>query len=361
MTRHALFLLGILGLIGLPFIASAGHIRSRELSGVLTSTSETSTCRCEYPGEELYDADGAVISTSITGDLVASTSYAMDGETIVLPSTHDACSELWFVCPGVNFTGTPWSYECPSENENGSRRLDTGSTRVYYTQEAESINDLPEEIHSLIDEDGSESLYYVVLPNTTDFCLNGGTSILSGEDPDYGCKAETLSFNKAGDRRPLPSGSSVGGEWFRTLGLKISASSDGGVDNIQPIIVDLSSQLSSSTIPSDVYKALGSHSELSNVLVPLRLEGLEGDVNDHGMLTFTFSKDTTVNSITVLNASDYSKLFIIQADGTRTIKQLDSVGNGMKQTITLEKEKVVRLSVVFKSIGAVTGMDLCFT
>lgn len=185
-------------------------------------------CRCEYPGEGIYDA-----SEPVTGD------YVTKGEYLVLPGTHEGCRDLWFVCPGVEFQGvTPWQYECSTVESltGGVRKLrelqtdhgylrhkddkDQPKDRAFYTTDGVNQNPFPAEFHQLVD--GKKQEYYAVLPSDNEFCGSGGTRIRSGETPTGGCASKILSFTKAGDRRPLPAGTFVSNEWFPNLGVKIT-------------------------------------------------------------------------------------------------------------------------------------------
>ena len=194
------------------------------LSNPTEEEAESFPCRCEYPGEGIYDADEPE-----TGD------YITKGKYLVLPGTHEGCQDLWFVCPGVDSLGlTPWGYECSSNA--GVRKLrelqaDHGNLRhndhdaqtndrAFYTADGVNQNPFPEEFHHLVDEKKQE--HYTVLPSDNEFCSNGGTRIRSGETPTEGCAAKILSFTKAGDRRPLPAGTFVSNEWFPNLGVKIT-------------------------------------------------------------------------------------------------------------------------------------------
>lgn len=297
------------------------------------------------------------------------------GGTLVFPSSHPACVDLWFVCPGIDVLdgATPWTYECPSDEQNGVRRRrnsavdstrlrhlenrDHQNERPYYTKEGAADNQFPAEFHQLVDESGKKE-FYAVLPEDSKFCVDGGTRIRSGETPEVGCAEKVLSFGKAGDRRPLPGGTSVSNEWFLNLGVKITASSDGGPNNMYPIIFDTTSP-DSNGVEHEKAAQLSLHDELGNVLVPLRLKGVDGPANDYGILNFDFYKKTTVNYITLLNVDDLSKIFVTQGDGTRSIYALESVGQGGVQTMELGLENVVKLTIVFKTFAAVVSMDLC--
>lgn len=188
-------------------------------------------CRCEYPGEGVYEG---VDEVDVQGY------YITVGESVVFPSTHEACVDLWFVCPGVELNdGEPWSYECPSEEDaEGARRRQLGALREHgnlrhllehrqgnvdsplYSEEGVATNPFPEEFHRLVD--GPARDYYALLPSYNEFCVSGGSRIRSGETPLGNCASKILSFSKAGDRRPLPGGTSVANEWFPNLGVKIS-------------------------------------------------------------------------------------------------------------------------------------------
>ena len=296
------------------------------------------------------------------------------GGTLVFPSYYSACVDLWFVCPGNEFVdAAPWTYQCPSNNQNGARRrtsatnaeendtfrrnLGTGSQqqRPYYTKESAGKNSFPQHFHHLID---SSKQFYTLLPSDSKFCLNGGTIIHSGDTPLKDCASRTLLFEKAGNRRPLPGGTSVANEWFPNLGIKISASSDGGPDNMHPIIFDMASPNSNGVDP---YKAslLGSHDELGNVLVPLRQAGVNGPPDDYGILNFDFYYKTLLNYVSVLNADSSSNLTVTQANGTVSVYGMQSAGSGAVQMLQLDMENVVRLSVSFKTFAAVVSLDMC--
>lgn len=319
-------------------------------------------CRCEFPGEHLYESPIADSDPYIT----------VEG-TLVFPSSHAACADLWFVCPGVEFAGaTPWTYECPSDERDGVRRRtasldrlrarylnhrDGQDERPYYSKDGVTQNQFPDEFHHLVDKSSSKE-FYALLPKDHQFCVDGGSRIRSGETPPGECTTKLLSFGKAGDRRPLPGGTTVKNEWFPNLGVKITASSQGGPDNMHPVIFDMTSP---DTNGLNHYKAsmLGKHEELGNVLVPLRQDEVTGPDNDYGMLNFDFYEKTLVNYITLLNVDDFSKLFVRQADGSVSIYGMDSVGRGGVQSVEIGLENVVRLSVSFKTFAAVVSMDLC--
>lgn len=319
------------------------------------------TCRCEYPGEQLYNA-----STSSSG------TYLTVGETVVFPSSHPACVELWFICPDVELLGTiPWTYECPTTEQNGARRmvesiddsrksqhLERGDPNVRSNNPKAGIqtNEFISEFHRLVD-DGKE--YYTLLPEEFGFCKNGGQRIRSGDTSPTDCTARILSFNKAGDRRPLPGGTSVSNEWFPNLGVKITATSDGGPDNMYPIVFDMANP-DTNGVDSKRASLLGSHDELGNVLLPLRPHGAAGVVaDDYGMLNFDFYEKTFVNYVTLLNVDNISKIFVTQADGNFSFWGMESAGAGGIQTVDIGLDNVIRLTVSFKTFAAVVSMDLC--
>ncbi len=317
-------------------------------------------CRCEYPGEHLYNKN-----TSNPG------TFLSVGEAVVLPSSHPACIELWFICPDVEFLGgTPWTYECSSVEKNGERRkiesienpesrqhLEKGrqNQRPYNSKEGAKRNEFISEFHRLVD-DGKE--YYTTLPEDSEFCQNGGKRIRSGDLLPGDCASRILSFNKAGDRRPLPGGTSVANEWFPNLGVKITASSDGGPDNMYPIVFDMANP-NSNGVDSRKASMLGNHDELGNVLLPLRAQGAAGPTDDYGMLNFEFYEKTFVNYVTLLNVDNISKVFVTQADGAFSLFGVESAGAGGIQTVNVGLENVVRLTVSFKTFAALVSMDLC--
>lgn len=226
----------------------------------------------------------------------------------------------------------------------------------FYENERNQGNSFPADFHHLVDTNQKE--FYTVLPAEHAFCLHGGTRIRSGETPLGDCASKILSFAKAGDRRPLPGGTSVANEWFPNMGVKITASSDGGPENMNPIVFDMEDP-DSNGVDSTKASMLGKHKELGNVLVPLRREGLVGPEDDFGILNFDFFEKTTVNYITILNADNFSRIFVTQADGSVSIHGMASAGLGGVQTVELGLENVLRLSVSFKTFAAVVSMDLC--
>lgn len=331
-----------------------------ELSVTSTPTSNTSeVCRCEYPGEHLY---GNITSQS--------GGFLTVGNTLVLPSSHEACQDLWFICPGVEFFGSPWtSQKCPSISEqNVTRRAaeivdssqsqelqDHQNSRPLYSQAGAERNEYITSFQHLVND---KTEYYSFLPADSDFCKNGGNRIRSGDSPTKDCQPKILSFTKAGDRRPLPGGTSVANEWFPNLGVKITASSDGGPDNMHPVVFDMENPAGNG-VDRRRASMLGTHNELGNVLIPLRAQGLAGAVDDYGMLNFDFYQNTDVNYITLLNVDDLSKVFVTQADGTFTLFAVESAGAGGIQTVNIGLKKVVRLTVSFKTFAAVISLDLC--
>jgi hypothetical protein len=226
----------------------------------------------------------------------------------------------------------------------------------FYKNENANGNGFPEEFHHLVDDSNKE--FYTVLPADNDFCANGGTRIRSGEIPLGDCASKILSFSKAGDRRTLPAGTSVANEWFPNLGVKITASSDGGPDNMHPMVFDMANPHSNG-VSSENASMLGGHVELGNVLVPLRGAGVVGSADDYGILNFEFHEQTFVNYITLLNVDNFSKIFVTQASGAVSIYGMDSAGLGGVQTVELGLENVIRLSVSFKTFAAIVSMDLC--
>lgn len=341
------------------------HVRSRELAEIQETSTPTSTgteaCRCEYPGEQLYG-----------NTTLQSSGYLTVGSTLVLPSSHEACQDLWFICPDVEFFGTPWTNQkCPSSIEqNVTRRAvenvdrsqteeqldgERQSSRPLYSQPGTERNEYITDFHNLVDD---RTEYYSFLPVDSEFCKNGGTRIRSGDSPTKNCQPKILSFTKAGDRRPLPGGTSVANEWFPNMGVKITASSDGGPDNMHPVVFDMDNPTANG-VDRRRASMLGTHNELGNVLVPLRAQGLAGGVDDYGMLNFDFYQSTVVNYITLLNVDDLSKVFVTQADGTFSLFEVESAGPGGIQTVYIGLEKVVRLTVSFKTFAAVISLDLC--
>lgn len=112
----------------------------------------------------------------------------------------------------------------------------------------------------------------------------------------------------------------------------------------------------------DPFKAaeLGGHDELGNVLVPLRPEGVLGREDDFGMLNFDFFEETHVNSITLLNVNDnFSRIFVTQADGNVSIIRMQAAGRHALQTVNIDLDDVILLTVSFKSFAAVVNLDLC--
>lgn len=330
------------------------------------------TCRCEYPGEHLYEVG------------TTTTEYLQVGDTLVFPPSHPACVDLWFVCPEVSFAGTPWAYECPSEETDGERKLvsvnrvvespssqrklnrERENGRAYYSKAAVNENPYPEEFHHLVDEDGPKNQYFAKLPGDNAFCLNGGTTIRSGEIPIGECASRVLNFNKAGDRRPLPGGTAVGNEWFLNLGIKTFASSDGSSEGkFHPFILDSETYLEDSPSEgsafTDYLKQLGLRENVGNVLVPMHREGMVQSMaeGDYGSLHFDFYEKTFLKDITIANANDLSRLFVTQTNGQRTIFQLSSEGFGGIQTLELNMENVVKVSMVPKTFAAVVNMDIC--
>jgi hypothetical protein len=229
------------------------------------------------------------------------------------------------------------------------------SSRPLYAQAGAERNEYITDFHHLVDD---RTEYYSFLPADSEFCKSGGTRIRSGDAPIPDCQPKILSFTKAGDRRPLPGGTSVANEWFPNLGVKITASSDGGPDNMHPVVFDMDNPFANGV---DRRRAamLGSHNELGNVLIPLRAQGLAGAADDYGMLNFDFYQSTDVNYITLLNVDDLSKVFVTQADGTFTLFDVESAGPGGIQTVSIGLTKVVRLTVSFKTFAAVISLDLC--
>jgi len=336
--------------------------------------------------------------------------YVTIGKHVVLPSTHMACLDVWFLCPGVEFPGaSQWQYECPSatSKRGDSRALQEVSKehghlrhndhRTGNVDETSHImkarvnrNPFPQEFHHLVGQVG----YYTMLPEDSDYCVNGGTRIHSGEKPNVDCTLRILSFKKAGDRRPLPGGTTVANEWYANMGVKITgtcpngvvfvcdvmvpspysswssmthvppicsiaASSDSGPGNMHPTIFDMENPTKNGV---NLFKAaqLGKHDEFGNVLVAVRPEGSASDSdNDSGMLHFEFFQQTHVNFITLLNVNEFCRVIVTQANGKETIFTMDSAGRGGIRIVEIDLKDVFRMTVSFQSFAAIVSMDLC--
>ena len=318
-------------------------------------------CRCEYPGENLYDDQTSLPETLITVN-----------NSKVFPGLDPACIDLWFLCPNVDFFGgTPWTHECPSDEQDGGRRKLQSNDSIkwrflgarqepdkqsFYKSERNIGNEFPADFHQLLN--GGQKEFYTTLPADNEFCMNGGTRIRSGGLPLANCESKILSFAKAGDRRPLPGGTSVSNQWFPTLGVKIAARSNGGAHNMYPVIFDMENPASNG-VESNKAAMLGRHHELGNVLVPLRVAGATGPEDDYGQLTFEFYEKTSVNYITLLNPDDLCKVSITQANGTVSTFPVESAGPGGVQTVDLGLANVIRLTVAFTTFAAVVSLDLC--
>lgn len=317
-----------------------------------------------------------------TGDFV------VIDDVMILPSVHAACQHLRFFCPGVEVSGSPWSYECPLEGEEpesrraqlrGQRRLETTFTLPYSVDE-ESSHSFSSAAHDVMDEDvtessNTESISYVLLPGNNGFCLQGGTKIIYSDEGPSACTTLELDFDKAEDGRPLAGRTFVADEWFPQLGIKISAKSHDGPQNVHPMIFDSEnideSESSHLGSPNNACGGpgegdggkIGAQGEicelLGNVLIPSRKDGTSGD-SEFGILVFEFHEDTTVNSISLLNVDDdESQVTITQEDGTSTNIALSSVGQNGFQTIEVGLEKVNEFAVSLKSLAAVASLSLC--
>ena len=197
------------------------------------------------------------------------------------------------------------------------------------------------------------------------------------------CKSINLNFEKAEDGRPLAGGTFVGNEWFFKSGIKITARSHEGPQDIYPMIFDsgdvvlngldnkaISFQLGSPNIAcggvgvgkgGDIGQAGENCGFLSNVLIPSRRAGNPtSEVSSlSGILVFEFDEETAVNAISLLNIMDTgSYIQIYQVDGTITDMALSSVGQNGFQTLQLNLDGVTQLSVFLNSFAAVVDLDL---
>jgi hypothetical protein len=348
-------------------------------------------CRCEYPGEEVYgESDGD--------------NYILD-DVMILPKSHPGCQNVLFVCPGEEIHGSAWSYECPSDDQGGGRRrakLRGHRVLEAYKQPQYTVDDVSENAeekrmqrfststHHLIDADtgdstnaGSPAVSYVVLPENNDACIQGSTTLSSPSIPVRECASINLNFEKAEDGRPLAGGTFVANEWSHKSGIKITALSHDGPQDVHPMIFD-SEDVGSNGLDSEGISYLGSPNTacggagvgqggeigppgencgfLGNVLIPSRRAGSPLSDSEFGILVFEFNEDTAVNAISLLNiVNTASHLQIIQGDGSTTDVALSSVGQNGFQTVPVNLESVTKLYVSLKSFAAVVNLDLCIT
>ena len=140
--------------------------------------------------------------------------------------------------------------------------------------------------------------------------------------------------------------------------LTTTASSDGGPENMYPMVFDMRNRNANGV---SKYKAtqLGGHDELGNVLVALRPKGMVSPENDFGMLNFEFFEETHVSFITLLNADSLCRVFVTQGDGGLTVFDVESAGRGGLRNVDIDLDDVLRMTVSFKNFAAVVSLDLC--
>jgi hypothetical protein len=350
-------------------------------------------CRCEYPEEDVYgEVEGGEVEE-----------YIVIADVTILPRSHEACENIFFFCPGQEVQGTPWSYdECPTTSEqNGERkraRLLRGQRRTLEAyRRPENVYDLPSEgglvqrfpaaLHHLMDGGGSHvsenaKMSYVVLPQ--DLCIDGVAETRSvPEGSPRECTNLELDFEKAEDGRPLAGGTFVARQWYQKYGIKITARSHQGPQNIYPLIFD-SEDVGSNGIDREDSFSLASPNvdcggtgvggggklgqpgqnceTLSNLLIPSRRPGTPSlaDAPDFGILVFEFYKITALGSISLLNVlGNESRLQVVQEDGSSADMALSSVGENGLHRIRIDRAGVKKLSVSLKSFTGIASLDLC--
>lgn len=252
--------------------------------------------------------------------------------------------------------------------------------------------------HSAVDTTPSSQIEYNNIAGDAmerdNYNLNSISRESSGfqpREPQQGeitvCRQMTLDFAKASNGRVMWGGEFVGGEWFHTFGLTIDAQGHDGKKNLHPMIFD-STQAETNGLGSNDAFALGSPNKdcegfgvgvggkigttgencksLGNLLIPSQKPELSSTTKSGfhpprmgGVLIFEFHRDTTVQSIGLLNVGSSDQVMIIPDDGNLDKVDLESVGQNGFQKINLDMDNVKKLYVSLHSFGAVTGLDLC--
>jgi hypothetical protein len=322
---------------------------------------------------------------------------------MILPRSHEACENTIFFCPGQEVQGEPWSYECPTGEQNGERkraRLLRGQRRKLEAyRRPEFVDDLPSEgglvqrfpaaVQHLMDAGGSyrsenSEVSFVVLPQDDDLCIeeewNPKTRSAPKGSPIEQCTNLKLDFEKAEDGKPLAGGTFVARQWLYKYGIKITAQSHQDPQNVYPLIFDAEDVGSNGVDREDSFSLgspnvdcggtgvggggeLGQPGEnceaLGNLLIPSRRAGTPTSSSDadFGILVFEFYKMTVLGSISLLNVlGNESRL---QVDGSSVDMALSSVGENGLQVIHIDRSDVRKLSVSLKSFAGIASLDLC--
>lgn len=335
-------------------------------------------CRCEYPNEAIYPAR----------DENSGSPFVIVGDVLILPSFHEACTNVSFICPGTEHSGAvPWSYDCDKLREDARDRRQLRGVQLLEGQRSlfDGINDgadhtrhsLPHSLHNLLDKSLTDGYEYIELPANGEYCRHTGEGVRAAP---HTCQTSvTIDFEKAGNGRPLHGGEFVKNEWLPTLGVKISATDHDGSPNVHAMIFDSSQPLENNLDGSEVLHlgtpnesclgpGVGSGGEvgragencrsLQNLLLPVKKSGSE--FQPGGMIMFEFNRGIVLYSVTLLNIDgERSQLHVLQGDGTNSIIKADPAGKNGLTTTRLDIENVARVTFSLEMMGAVASLDLC--